>query len=132
MDEKQIYLKAAKIIASCPKARLPYVLKTLEEAGVTFNDRDIRDMLSVASGKDRTSTLAASRASLDMSDWISTTNPCVLKMREAYKQGLSLTTLSRKVNLNRSTLFKYLRAYIIPNHYASAAIMEALDTMFPS
>ena len=132
MDEKQVYLKAAKIIASCPKSRLPYVLKTLEAADITFNDREIRDMLSIASGKDRTSALAASRASLDMSEWIATSNPCVLKMREAYKQGLSLTTLSRRTNLNRSTLFKYLRAYIIPSPTTSALIIEALNTMFPS
>ena len=131
MDEKQVYLKAAKIIASCPKERLPYVLKTLEQGGIAFDSDEIAKMCASISGSDRTSSLIASRADINMTEWIPTTNYCILQMREAYKKGLSLTKLGRKVGLNRTTLFKYLRAYITPKPSTSRKIIEALSEMFP-
>ena len=131
MNEKQTYLNAAKIIATCPKARLPYVLKILEQGGIAFDSDEIAKMCDDLSGSDRTSSLISSRADIDMTEWTQTTNCCILKMREAYKKGLSLTKLGRKVGLNRTTLFKYLRAYIVPKPATSRKIIEALSEMFP-
>ena len=131
MDDKQIYLKAAKIIASCPKERLPYILKTLEQGGIVFDSTEIESLCASISGSDRTSSLIESRAEIDMNEWTATTNPCILKMREAYKKGLSLTKLGRKVHLNRTTLFKYLRAYNTPKPTMGRKIIEAIDEMFP-
>ena len=132
MDEKQLYINAAKIISSCPKERLPYVLKTLEDGGISFDSEEIKEMCRAVSWRDRTVSLTASRSVADTSNWSETTNPCILKLREAYKVGISLTKLSRMVGLNRSTLYKYLYASIIPNRGISVRIMEAINELTPN
>lgn len=106
MTKEEIYLKAAKVIATCSPSRLPIVLETLNRGGFEFSEEDIKNAkVNFSSHK----ALKDRRKDKMQVVWQDSDDPCVLQMRDAYEKGLSLTVLSRATEISRPLLYYYLR-----------------------
>lgn len=125
MQDKSVYLKAARIVANCPKSRLPEVLGILKQGGIEI-DLDEVERQKNSVGRKKT-TLQSQRSEQTKEKFRDTDDPCVLKLREAYDLGLSFTHLGRIVGLDKSTIYKYLYADRLPAKAMKAKIVAAID-----
>jgi predicted DNA-binding transcriptional regulator AlpA len=125
MDDKSVYLKAARIVANCPKSRLPEVLGILKQGGIEIDAEEVNRQRNVV-GKKK-STLQSQRSEQSKEKFHDTDDPCVLKLREAYDLGLSFTHLGRVVGLDKSTIYKYLYADRLPSPAMKTKIITAID-----
>ena len=128
LDEKTA-LAAARAIAICPKDRLPYVLATLEKVGIHFDPDD----LPVVKPREikKTSYLVEQRATQNRDRWLPTDNPYLLKYREAYERGISLTHLGRKVGRQKAAMYQYLYGATSPSPALWEKICAEIFKEFP-
>ena len=131
MTQQELYLKAAKIIAACPKNRLQFVLETLNKGGLEFLDDDVEKIRKSTVPYDKTEHLKRNRKDQDHEKWLETDNPYILKLREAYDMGISLTRLGRACGLHKTTLYHYLYAERIPSRETCEMIIKAAFEMMP-
>lgn len=131
MTEQELYIKAAKVIASCPTNRLSYVLETLKMGGLEYLDDDVEKIRKTTKAYDKTETLKRNRKDQDHEKWLETDNPYILKLREAYDMGISLTKLGRICGLHKTTLYHYLYAERIPSRETCEMIVKAAFEMMP-
>lgn len=125
MTSNNDYLKAARIVANCPKGRLPEVLAILKSGGIEIDQNEVqRQRNSIGRKK---STLQSKRSEQARERFLDTDDPCALKLREAYDLGISFTHLGRIVGLDKSTLYKYLYAERFPAHAMKGKIIAAID-----
>lgn len=125
MAEKNEYLKAARIVANCPKNRLPEVLAILKQGGIEIDTGEVQKQRN-AVGKKK-STLQSQRSEQAKEKFVDTDDPFVLKLREAYDFGISFTHLGRIVGLDKSTLYKYLYATRLPSFAMKEKIIAAIN-----
>lgn len=125
MRDKSVYLKAARIVANCPKSRLPEVLGILKQGGIEI-DLDEVERQKNSVGRKKT-TLQSQRSEQAKEKFLDSNDPCVLKLREAYDLGLSFTHLGRIVGLDKSTLYKYLYAVRLPSVAMKSRIIAAIE-----
>lgn len=127
-NNAEVYLKAAKLIASCPRDRLELVLQVLEKGGIEFERLDeILERMSVGEKK----VIYGRRPNDNKRDnWLESDNAVTLLLREAYDKNVSMTVISNLSGVHRVTLYKYLRGLTQPNYKTSAAITEAIEKIF--
>lgn len=131
MENTDAYLWAARIIASCPKYKIPMVLEFLRKGGVEFTDDEVRSLTGADSQHRSKSALKTKRAIQDHPNWKPTDNPHIIKLREAYNEGLSLTELGRRVGLHKTTLYQYLYGNTEPNGMMADEIVYEIFEMMP-
>lgn len=124
MANNNDYLKAARIVANCPKGRLPAVLAILKSGGIEIDQDEVQRQLNYT-GKKK-STLQSRRSGQARERFLDTDDPCVLKLREAYDLGISFTHLGRIVGLHKTTLYKYLYAERFPTNSMKEKIIAAI------
>ena len=107
MEFTEAYVKAAKIIATCPRERLPMVRELLLKVGIEITEEEVK--LALLTDRDRTPTLARSRTEIDTSSWLPSEDPLVLSLRDAFQRGISLTKVGREVGVHRTTMYRYLK-----------------------
>ena len=120
---------AAKAIAVCPKNRLPYVLAALEKAGLNIEEDDLPKLRTKEINK--TQYLIDSRSEQSREKWKPTDDPYLLKYREAYERGISLTHLGRKVGRQKAAMYQYLYGNTTPNTALWGKIFDAISEEFP-
>lgn len=125
MADKNDYLKAARIVANCPKNRLPEVLAILKQGGIEIDLEEAKRQRNAVGRKK--STLQSQRSEQEKEKFIDTDDPCVLKLREAYDLGISFTHLGRIVGLDKTTLYKYLYAERLPSFAMKEKIIAAVN-----
>lgn len=125
MKTDEAYVRAAKIISSCPKSRLPAVIALLEKSGLEIGELEKQTLL--VKQPDHRFVLKSKRTDTPKPRWLSTNNECILKLREAYNDGISMTELARTLELGRSSVFRYLYAEVIPNDIMQEKILEAIS-----
>lgn len=121
MDDKELYYRVARTVASCPRNRLPAVIEILEKGGMEVGADYLRSV-----GLDKPS-LADKRKGMETKRWKPTTDKFIIEFREAYANGISMTALARKVGVNRTTLFRYLYADVIPKPAMKELIMAEIN-----
>lgn len=140
MDEKEKtlttmdYVKAAHIVANCPKARLPMVLEILRQGGIEiqpeteneaykFTEEDRRNWL-----KEKRETEGGEKnGDPDDEVWV--------LLKRAYDEGISLIKLGNKVGLHKTTVYHYLRGdrpITYKREALAATIKEMLGISDPS
>ena len=131
MENNESYIKAAKIIASCPKSRLPIVLEILKKGGLDFTEEEIPNISASSSQLRSPSVLKLKRSNQNHPNWKPTSNPHIVKLREAYNEGISLTELGRRVHLHKTTLYQYLYGNSEPDRFVADEIVYAIFDMLP-
>ena len=129
MENQEMYIRAAKIIATCPASRLRFVLATLEKGGVHFTEEELATIKSAIARPSKTATLVERRKVQNREEWKKTDNKYILRLREAYDKGASLTQIGRIVGINKATAYKYLWGRITPSDSIGQRIVDACDSM---
>lgn len=124
MANNNDYLKAARIVANCPRGRLPEVLAILKSGGIEIDQDEVQRQRNAIGRKK--STLQSKRSEQARGRFLDTDDPCALKLREAYDLGISFTHLGRIVGLDKSTLYKYLYAERFPTNSMKEKIIAAI------
>lgn len=120
------YLKAAKVIATCPTDRLPAVIDVLSQSGIDMSKA--YELIPIT--KDRkTESLKFSRERISRENWVDTGNATSLLLREAFEEGLSLTAIAKEIGANKSTVYRCMYGTYNPSEYMSRKIKEAVEKM---
>ena len=127
MKVEELSVKAAKILANCPRERIPMIANLFKDSGVVIRDEDIKYFTQTQNEKKE--TLKENRANMDTSSWLPTKEGSVLRLREAFMDGISMTALSKKVGVHRTSLYKYMRGASFPTVDRQLRVMKALDEM---
>lgn len=106
MEDKSLYLEAAKIVAKCSKDRLPLVLNLISKSGVELAEEDVKKLRGQSSKSD---ALKYKRKATEHVAWKESDDPSVIRMRKAYDNGVSFTSLERESGISRAMLYLYLR-----------------------
>lgn len=125
MKLDEAYVRAAKTLATCPKSRLPAIIALFEKSGLEIGETEKQILLSEK--KNRHAILKSKRTDAPKPRWLPTNNECIIKLREAYDDGISMTELARTLELGRSSVFRYLYAEVIPNDIMQEKILEAIS-----
>ena len=121
------YLKAAKIVANCPRDRVAYVLQILAQSGMEIEE--LENVIERAK-VEKTKHIYCKRRNDDKRDnWRDTTNPTTLLLRKAYDLNIGFTTLSRMCGVDRVTLYHYLRGTKTATEINAGKIEDTLTKM---
>lgn len=126
MKENELVLKAAKVLSTCPRERIPMIADIFKTYGIEIHDEYIQQF---AEPQARKNGLKEKRADMDTSSWRQTDDKCALKLREAFTEGVSMTELSRRVGIHRVNLYKYLWGVRIATPKASSMIIQEIDKL---
>ena len=121
------YLKAAKIVANCPRDRVAYVLQILAQSGMEIEE--LENVIERAKAE-RTRHIYYKRRNDDKRDnWRDTTNPTTLLLRKAYDLNIGFTAINNLTGIDRTTLYKYLWAKRIPSGKDAKTIEDVVGKM---
>ena len=113
MDEKEKtlttmdYVKAAHIVATCPKARLPMVLEILRQGGIEIQ-AEMEETISQAAGQSRKDWLKEKRESEEREEIGFPDDETWVLLKRAYDEGISFIDLSRRTGIHKSALYHFL------------------------
>lgn len=114
MDEKEKtlttmdYVKAAHIVATCPKARLPMVLEILRQGGIEIQP-ETEDETYKFTEETRRNWLKEKRETEGGEKNGDPDDEVWVLLKRAYDEGISLIKLGNKVGLHKTTVYHYLR-----------------------
>lgn len=113
MDEKEKtltspeYVEAARIIATCPKSRLPMVLEILRQSGIEIQPepeavvyRTPEDVRKGWLKEKRETEGRVGKGYPDSGTWI--------LLKRAYDEGVSFIELSRRTGIHKTALYHFL------------------------
>ena len=133
MDEKEKnatsleYVKAAHIVATCPKSRLPMVLEILRQGGIEIQPESEDEAYEFTEDarrnwlKEKRETEGGEKnGNPDDEVWV--------LLKRAYDEGISLIKLGNKVGLHKTTVYHYLRGDR-PITYKREALAAAIKEM---
>lgn len=128
MKKDELFYKAAKLVATCPKDRLELVLEVLQKGEVTT---DGFDEIIEKIKKDKRQSVYERRKGDEKRDlWKTSDNPVTILLRKAYNRNISMTSISRLSGVHRVTLYKYMRGLTTPGERVSSAITNAVNEIF--
>lgn len=120
----QDYYRAAKLLVSCPRERLPVVVDLIQKSGINMDEVEKERMLAES---DRQERLLEIRKSADKSKWLPTDNSFVLFLREAFDEGISFKEVCNMTGLNKSTVYRCLWGERKGTAHTQALIREAIE-----
>lgn len=104
------YLEAAKIVASCKENRLSLVLDILKKGGFDISadpiENAITEVESAASSVEEVRRL--SRMKRYDKRWVKTNDPIILTLRNAYLDGVKISTIASTAGITRTVLYEYM------------------------
>ena len=123
------YYKAAKMVANCPRDRVPAVLAILEQSGINVDTID--EIIKTATVETKTNHIYCKRRNNGMrGNWLDTDNEIALMLRKAYDYNVGFTTLSNLCGLHRTILYHYMRGLKTPTPQNAETIKETLNKIF--
>lgn len=134
MDEKEKalttmdYVKAAHIVATCPKARLPIVLEILRQGGIEIQT-ETEEATTQTAEQSRKDWLKEKRETEGGEKNGDPNDRVWVLLKQAYDEGISLIKLGNKVGLHKTTIYHYLRGdrpITYKREALESAIREAL------
>ena len=122
------YLKAAKIISTCPKNRLPFVLEVISKSGIDVPE--IEKMLKKSLAAEKKSLYSKkdgfkSEKELEPSD-----DDTIRRLQKAYYEGISFTVLARVADMERTVLYRYIYGERKMKEAHAEKINNALDKIY--
>ena len=140
MDEKEKiatsleYVKAAHIVATCPKSRLPMVLEILRQGGIEIQPES-EDEAYEFTEEARRNWLKEKRETEGGEKNGNPDDEVWVLLKRAYDEGISLIKLGNKVGLHKTTVYHYLRGdrpITYKREALAATIKEMLGIPDPS
>lgn len=140
MDEKEKiatsleYVKAAHIVATCPKSRLPMVLEILRQGGIEIQPES-EDEAYEFTEEARRNWLKEKRETEGGEKNGNPDDEVWVLLKRAYDEGISLIKLGNKVGLHKTTVYHYLRGdrpITYKREALAATIKEMLGIPEPS
>ena len=120
------YIKAAKILARCPKDRFEMVIDVLSQSGIDMTAvKEFAGQMTAC----RRDSLKEQRAMATKEKWKDTDNEIALLLRNKYEAGLSLSEIGRRTGLDKATVYRYLWGERNPSRYSAEAIKKAVAEM---
>ena len=113
MDEKEKnlttmdYVKAAHIVANCPKARLPMVLEILRQGGIEIQ-AEMEATATQTAEYSRRDWLKEKRESEEREEIGFPDDETWVLLKRAYDEGISFIDLSRRTGIHKSALYHFL------------------------
>lgn len=113
MDEKEKtlatmdYVKAAHIVANCPKARLPMVLEILRQGGIEIQTV-LEEIIPQAAEQSRRDWLKEKRESEEREEIGFPDDETWVLLKRAYDEGISFVDLSRRTGIHKTALYHFL------------------------
>lgn len=113
MDEKEKtlttmdYVKAAHIVATCPKSRLPMVLEILRQGGIEIQP-ETKDEADEFTEETRRNWLKEKRESEEREEIGFPDDETWVLLKRAYDEGISFIDLSRKTGIHKTALYHFL------------------------
>ena len=128
MEKSAMYLKAARIVAKCPRSKLQQVMALLKEAGVEIDATPIQneDNQKRRSANDKR---AERRKNEYGEDFWKADNDFLQIMRDAYAEGISFTQLSRLTGLSRVSLYRYLHGEFTPCESDMDSVLKGIEEL---
>ena len=140
MDEKEKtlttmdYVKAAHIVATCPRSRLPMVLEILRQGGIEIQPES-EDEAYEFTEEARRNWLKEKRETEGGEKNGDPDDEVWVLLKRAYDEGISLIKLGNKVGLHKTTVYHYLRGdrpITYKREALAATIKEMLGISDPS
>lgn len=128
MNENEKYLEAARLIAECKPSKLQHVLAVLRQGGFDVGDEEVKNARKNAAGREK--WLINMRARSENESWEETSDPDVIALREAFKNGVSLSTVANAAGINTASAYKFLYAKKKPTPYMRERIMYGLKEAY--
>lgn len=122
------YLKAAKIVSTCPRDRLPYVLDIISKSGIEISDVEKIIEESKTDGMKRAYLKKSGFAS--KKEFLFSPDPTVRRLQKAYNDGISFTVLGKISEIQRTTLYRYIYGERNIKAEHESKINEALDKIY--
>ena len=122
------YLKAAKIISTCSKERLPYVLEILSKSGVEI--QNIEDLIEKSSKLSKKSLYSKKNGFNSKKSWSPSSDKTTLRLQKAYDDGISFTVVSKISEVNRTTLYQCVYGERQMKEAHKVKVNEALDKIY--
>ena len=113
MDEKEKtlttmdYVKAAHIVATCSKARLPMVLEILRQGGIEIQAETEANALQTTE-QSRKDWLKEKRESEEREEIGFPDDETWVLLKRAYDEGISFIDLSRRTGIHKTALYRFL------------------------
>ena len=113
MDEKEKtlttmdYVKAAHIVATCQKARLPMVLEILRQGGIEIQ-AETEEAATQATKQSRQDWLKEKRESEEREEIGFPDDETWVLLKRAYDEGISFIDLSRRTGIHKTALYHFL------------------------
>ena len=104
------YLEAAKIVASCKENRLSLVLDILKKGGFDISADSIMNSIAEveSAGYSAEEVKKFNRMKRYDKRWIKTNDPIVLTLRNAYLDGVKISTIASTAEITRTVLYEYM------------------------
>lgn len=128
MNDNEKYLEAARLIAECKPSKLQHVLAVLRQGGFDVGDEEIE--IAKRNIRERTDWLINARSQNENESWEKTDDTDVLLLREAFKNGASLTVIGNIAGVNRASVYKFLYAKKKPTPHMRERIMYGLKNAY--
>ena len=126
MNSKEM-VKAARILATCPKERIPLIVKILKEAGVDVGEAEVA---AIETGRNIEARLRTNRANEYRKNWIDTDDEFVLFMRKAFEDGIDFGMIRKITGLNKSTIYRCMWGERKGTPSTREAIRSAIETLY--
>ena len=120
-------LKAAKVLATCQKDRIPMVVSVLEQGGIII-DETIYSFLSCCAIS-REDKLKTERQKNDRKNWEETDDELSLYLRKAFDDGIDFRKLYERAGLNKSTIYRMMWGRR-GTDFSRTAVKNALDSLY--
>lgn len=104
------YLEAAKIVASCKESRLNIVLDILRKGGFDISSDAIMNAIeeNVSNGHSADEIKKFNRMKRYDKRWLKTDDPIILALRNAYLDGVKISTIASAAGITRTALYEYM------------------------
>lgn len=104
------YLEAAKIVATCKENRLSIVLDILKKGGFDLSNDTVAEAIydKMLDGYTTEEIKKYSRLKRYDKRWVKTSDPIVITLRNAYLDGVKISTIAATAGITRTVLYEYM------------------------
>lgn len=104
------YIEAAKIVATCKESRLNIVLDILKKGGFDISSDAIMNAIeeNVSNGRTEDEIKKFNRMKRYDKRWVKTNDPIILTLRNAYLDGVKISTIASTAGVTRTALYEYM------------------------
>lgn len=126
--ESKNYLRAARLLATCPQKRLKEVVRLLRESGIEIDDDFLREEEYDKESLKMSRRMNRRKGEYENTFWESD-DDFMVALLNAYKRGIGITKLSRATGVSRTTIYRYLHRESYPSESDKKCILSGIEEL---